>query len=64
MAKYKKRWVNIPGKGRIRLSSKQIDQHLAKVKVFDTWFIFNINNGYVIAQGVTWTDVIKQLKTL
>ena len=57
----KKRWVTIPNKGRFRLKSRKIDVQLAKVKVFDRWYVFDINNEQVVAQGDKWTEVINKL---
>lgn len=64
----KKRWVNIPTKGRTRLYSRKIningreDLNVAKVKYGDLWYVFDINTEDVVAQGYKWFDVLKILK--
>ena len=74
MAKEKKRWVNIPSVGRVRLYTKKIDvDHfcfltnkqidVAKVKLHNVWFIFDIESEEVISQGLTWTDCLDMLKS-
>ncbi len=69
MLKEKKRWVNIPSVGRVRLYTKKINvngmDHLdvAKVKLHNVWFIFDIESEKVLSQGLMWTDCLDMLKS-